>query len=218
MKLTLRFAFVALCLVMLSPAAKSQGSMMQPPQIMGIWNPVIGSGAAYDISKPGQPASSMTIALVGKDTADGNDAYWIEMSFDTKRGNMLMKMLMQAPGEGGHASRMIMQIPGQPQPIEMSQQLLQSHDHDQMIDIHSHGTNIGADTITTPAGTFLCDHWQSQAGDDVWLSPKVPPYGLVKTVSKDGNTMVLTKVISDAKDKITGTPMSMDGMMKGRQH
>lgn len=211
MKLTLSCVLTLLCLVALAPVANSQGQMMRAPQIMGIWNPSVGAGATYEISGGKEGTSTMTIALVGKE----GDAYWVEMSFDTKKGNMLMKMLTTNEGDH-HVTRMIMQIPGQSQPMEMSQAML---DRGQSLeDIHSHGTNIGADTITVPAGTFLCDHWQSQAGDDVWLSPKVPPYGLVKSVNKDGHTMVLTKVITDAKDKITGTPMSMDDMMRGHQH
>jgi hypothetical protein len=202
-------ALLMLCLVAFSPVANSQGQMMRPPQIMGIWNPTIGAGATYEISGGKEGTSTMTMALVGKE----GDGYWIEMSFDTKKGNMLMKML--TTGEGDHqVTRMIMQIPGQQQPIEMSQAMLQSS-KDSLQDIHTHGTNMGADTITVPAGTFLCDHWQSQAGDDIWLSPKVPPYGLVKSVNKDGHTMVLTKVVTDAKDKITGKPVSMDDMMRG---
>jgi len=209
-KLSLTCALILFCLVVLSPVANSQmGQMAHPPQIMGIWNPTIGAGATYEMTGGKDGTSTMTFALVGKE----NDAYWIEMTFDTKKGNMIMKML--TTGEGDHqVSRMIMQIPGQQQPIEMSQTMLQDR-QSTVEDIHTHGTNIGADTITVPAGTFLCDHWQSTAGDDIWLSPKVPPYGLVKSVTKDGHTMVLTKVVTDAKDKITGTPMSMDDMMKG---
>jgi hypothetical protein len=217
-KFILKTALILLCLVAVSPVARSQGNMMQPPQIMGIWNPVVGSGATYQMQKGSEPPKDFTFALVGKDSVDGKDAYWVEMSFDGKRGNMLMKMLM-TEDEGTHVSRMIMQIPGQSQPIEISGQMLEAHQHDQMQDLHNHGTNIGAETITVPAGTFLCDHWKSEAGDEVWVSPKVPPYGLVKLVPKDGDTMVLTKVITDAKDKITGTPIRMDQMGgMGRPH
>jgi hypothetical protein len=46
----------------------------------------------------------------------------------------------------------------------------------------------------------------------------VGPWGLVKSENKD-STMVLTKVITDAKDHITGTPKKFDPMqmMRDRQ-
>jgi hypothetical protein len=51
------------------------------------------------------------------------------------------------------------------------------------------------------------------------VAPKAGPYGLVKFQGKD-STMVLTKVITDAKDKITGTPQPFNPMMfqQNQQH
>jgi len=43
----------------------------------------------------------------------------------------------------------------------------------------------------------------------------VSPWKLVKMTTKD-QTMTLTKVITDAKSHITGTPVSMEEMMKQR--
>ena len=40
----------------------------------------------------------------------------------------------------------------------------------------------------------------------------MPPFGMVKSVS-NGTTMVLTKVVSDAKDRITGTPVPFNPQM-----
>lgn len=70
------------------------------------------------------------------------------------------------------------------------------------------------ETITTPAGTFSCQHWRSKKdGSEYWLSDKVSPWKLVKMTGKD-QSMTLTKVITDAKTHITGTPVSMEDMMK----
>ena len=44
---------------------------------------------------------------------------------------------------------------------------------------------------------------------------KSRPWGLVKSQDKD-STMVLTKVITDAKDHITGTPKKFDPMQMMR--
>src|SRR5260221_14387278 len=75
------------------------------------------------------------------------------------------------------------------------------------------GQNAGQHPITVPAGTFLCDHWQKDDGkQDVWVSSKVTPMGMVKEVS-EGSTMVLAKVITGASDHITGTPQKFDPQM-----
>jgi hypothetical protein len=50
---------------------------------------------------------------------------------------------------------------------------------------------------------------------DSWISDKVAPWGLVKSQGKD-SSMVLTKVITDAKDHITGTPKKFDPMQMMR--
>ena len=46
------------------------------------------------------------------------------------------------------------------------------------------------------------------------MAKNAGPYGLVKHQGKD-TTMVLTKVFSDYKDKITGTPQPFNPMMMG---
>jgi hypothetical protein len=77
---------------------------------------------------------------------------------------------------------------------------------------------VGTETITTPAGTFSCQHWRKKDGStDVWLSEKVAPWGLVKMVSKD-STMILERVVTDAKSHITGTPVKFNPMEMMRQH
>jgi hypothetical protein len=61
-----------------------------------------------------------------------------------------------------------------------------------------------------PAGTFSCEHWTKDEGKgDVWVSSKVSPMGMVKIVDEN-DTMVLTRLISDAKSHITGTPVKFD--------
>ena len=46
---------------------------------------------------------------------------------------------------------------------------------------------------------------------ELWVSDKVAPWGLVKTQGKE-SSMLLTKVITDAKDHITGTPKKFNPM------
>ena len=75
---------------------------------------------------------------------------------------------------------------------------------------------VGTESVTVPAGTFSCQHYHMKDGSgDGWISDKVTPWGLVKSQGKD-STIVLTKVITDAKDRITGTPTKFDPMQMMR--
>lgn len=77
--------------------------------------------------------------------------------------------------------------------------------------------SVGNETITVPAGTFSCVHWKKDTGvGDFWLSDKISPMEMVKSVSS-GDTMVLLKVITDAKDHITGPVTKFDPQALQRQ-
>ena len=75
---------------------------------------------------------------------------------------------------------------------------------------------MGTEDVTTPAGTFSCEHYPGEGPGDVWLSTKVTPWGLVKA-SGNGQTIVVDRVITDAKDHITGTPKPFDPAEMMRQ-
>ncbi len=70
--------------------------------------------------------------------------------------------------------------------------------------------HLGFDTITTPAGTFLCQHWRFGRGrGDVWISKGAGPFALVRAEIAEKGTrarraLILRRVIADAKDRITG--------------
>jgi hypothetical protein len=89
-------------------------------------------------------------------------------------------------------------------------------------DVRDSAEKVGTESVTTPAGTFNCDHYRAKDGSwDAWISTQVMPWGVVKSTSKDVN-MTLTRVITNATDHITGTPQVMDpaqmmrGMGRGR--
>jgi hypothetical protein len=87
----------------------------------------------------------------------------------------------------------------------------------QEADIRQKAQRVGTETISVPAGTFVCEHYRMTDGSgDIWVSPKVSPWGLVKFSGKDA-TLVLLKTITGAKDHITGTPMKFDPTQMMRQ-
>jgi len=210
MKALFRVAVTVLVLSGVSPLVNAQ-MMFHTPDLRGVWNPVVGSGASYEMTRADGEKSQMDIFIVGKETVEGKDGYWIETVIQNPKrgGDMVVKSLMGIEGTNGTVYRMVMQMAGRP-PMEMSGQMLASRDPKKSLDIRSQGQDMGLETLTTPAGTFACEHWRSNDGADGWISPKAPPYGLVKSTGKDGFTIILTRIITDAKDRITGTPVPFD--------
>jgi hypothetical protein len=198
-----RFAVAALFCGLLAGAASAQMGRFSAPHVMGFWNPVVGAGAVYTVQPAKGDKTEMQIAIVGKEQVDGKDAYWYEMSFNHGNGEMVMKSLMVLNGPDTHVSRMIMQMPGRPA-MEMPTQTMHQ-DRTTPADVRSDAEDLGIETITVRAGTFTCQHYRTKNGGEVWVSQKVSPYGLVKFKTND-TSMELTKVVTGAKDQITGTP------------
>jgi hypothetical protein len=210
-----RRALTAFLLPLLATAAAAQMGRFSEPHVMGFWNPVVGEGAVYEMQSAKGDKSDMQIAIIGKEQVDGKDAYWYEMSVNRGSGQMIMKSLMVLNGTDTHVSRMIMQTPGRP-PMEMPTQMIPENRSTQPADIRSDAEDLGSETITVPAGTFTCEHYRTKSGGEVWISRKVSPYGLVKSKSND-SSMELTKVITGAKDQITGTPQPFNPQMMQQQ-
>jgi hypothetical protein len=217
MKISARLAASAFLVLLLAVSANAQMGRPGPPRISGVWNPVVGAGAAYEVDNKGDK-TNMEIAIIGKESVGGKDAYWYEMSFNSARsgGQMVMKSLTVVNGSDTQITRMIMQMPGRP-PMEMPAQSLHQDRSHQPSDIRSDAEDLGSESVTVPAGTFTCEHYRSKKdSSETWISEKVSPYGMVKHQSAD-TTMVLTKVIADAKDKITGTPQPFNPQMMMQQ-
>jgi hypothetical protein len=218
-----RLTFVAacaFCLAVLATTASAQISGgMRPQMPMGIFTPTIGAGAAYDMTTQDGKTTSMEYALVGKEAVNGKDGYWMETTMaGGPMGQMIMKMLI-VPGGDPPNARMIMQM-GKNPPMEMTQMMRGGAAAAKPnLDVRQGGQDLGKESITVPAGTFTCEHYRSSQGGDAWISSQVPPFGMVKS-SNNGVTMVLTKVITGAKDKITGTPVPFNPqlMMQGMQN
>jgi len=193
-------------------AQMGMGGMGMANSMRGVWNPVIGSGGLYQLETPQHGSSQMQIAIVGQDTVDGKAGYWLEMGMQSPRGGGTMYSKSFYVVEGGNiqVTRMIIQPPGR-QPIEMPVGMGQGGPpgsratQPQPADISKAGQDLGSESVTVPAGTFTAEHYKTTDGADIWVSPKVSPWGLVKMTSPNSN-MTLLKVITDAKDQITGTP------------
>ena len=209
---------VAIALLAAGTALAQRGPMgMAPPEFRGILNPTVGTGAAYQ-TENGGTKNDIEITVVGKEDVGGKPGYWMEMAMNSPQagGQMYMKMLMVVDGKSGSVSRMIMQMAGQP-PMEMPVQgMMGNMQQNTSTDIRDTAEHVGTESVTTPAGTFSAEHYRAKDGSwDAWLSSQVAPWGLVKSQAR-GTTMTVTRLITDAKDHITGTPQQFDPMQMMR--
>jgi hypothetical protein len=194
------------------------GMGMRIPGMSGIWRPAVGSGAAYQMAANDNQTHQMEITVVGKEEVEGKTGYWIEMAMGNpgSGGDMYVKYLVVPVENGTTSTRMIMQRPGQ-EPMEMDTSMMNRGQPQSLTsDIQQKAERVGSESVTVPAGTFTCEHYRMKDGSaDVWISDKVAPWGIVKTQGKD-SSMVLTRVVTDAKDHITGTPKKFDPMQMMR--
>jgi hypothetical protein len=208
-----RFAVVLPSLLLCALATAAQMPMgQQAPRFRGVWKPVVGSGATYQVESRGEPKRNMDIAIVGAETAQGRSSHWLEMVFqDPQQGEIVMKNLVLSDGGNARVARMIMQT-REMGAIEFSAEMMGmggQRQSPQDADIRDDATLVGTETITVPAGTFECQHYRTKDGADVWVSEKVAPWGLVKMTSKD-SSMVLTRTLTNVKTRVTGTPRKFD--------
>lgn len=196
-------------------SAAQMGGGMRPPDVAGVFNPTVGSGASYEMTKSNGEKITFDMSVVDKDASGG---YWIEyaMQVPQMKGFVYSKALMVKQSDDVVIQHMIVQMPGRP-PMDMTSMMSMKGMQDQKskADFRADAQNLGTESVTTPAGTFSCQHWHStKDGSDVWISDKISPWKLVKMTGTNTN-MILVRVITDAKTHITGTPVSMEEMMKG---
>ena len=190
------------------------GMGRQAPRLLGEFKPVVGSGAQYQMTAK-NGTMSFAYVIVGQEDVEGSAGYWMEIRSENPGmpGEMVMKQLIVTGGDKPQIKRMIMQMPGRP-PMEMPMGMLGMGQRGQGSGAGdtSPGEKVGSETITVPAGTFECDHYRKQEPRgtvDVWISSKVPPYGMVKMSSAE-MTAVLEKVLSYETSHIQGEPQKMN--------
>src|SRR5260370_26292007 len=115
-------AFAATVLAQGGPLGGAMGALPR-----GIFNPVVGSGAQYEIQPTGKDKMTVEIDVVGKEPVNGKDGYWFETAFDSHMGQMTMKMLMVSDAANSTIAKLIMQMHGAPPRSEEHTSELQSH-------------------------------------------------------------------------------------------
>jgi hypothetical protein len=192
------------------------GMMGSLPKMPGMTSAVVGSGAEYLMTTKGKDMD-VAWAIVGKEDVNGDPGIWIEtrMQMAELGGEMVTKMLIVNTGPEAGIKRMIMQQPGQP-PMEMTGMMMGMMKSAQPKPTATgekpdFGELVGTETVTVPAGSFVCEHYRKQEKSgtiDYWVSTQITPYGMAKMTGPD-MTMVLKKVLSNESSHIKGEPQKM---------
>jgi hypothetical protein len=199
---------LAMSVLFLLSSAYGQPRTGAQPRFYSDFKPVVGAWSEYQTKGPDGTPHKMRIAVVGKE----GDFYWYEMVTDGGgEGKMIMKSLVAGnPEDPQNVKRAIMKSGNQPA-MEMPVQMMRQ----QSGRAPAPKGNVvvkGMEKVTVPAGTFTAEHIQVQNQDmvvDTWVQKDVAPYGMVKSVSKD-HEMVLVAHGMGAQTLITETPRKFE--------
>lgn len=200
MKRIARFAGIVLSIAVWAHPVWAARTGQEGPMFKGDWNPRVGSGAEYQMEQTGQPPMSWEVAVVGQEAG----GYWVETRM-TAPEEVITKALI-VPGA---IQRMIVKAGGQP---AMELPAMTAGQGIPQTDLKETARLIGKESVSTPAGTFSCDHYQLRergGTTDVWVTSQISPYGLVK-VSGPETRMVLSRLITGAWTRITETPQKIE--------
>jgi hypothetical protein len=213
-----RWAVLLLMLGFASTARAQMGmDLFKKPSFTKVFHPVVGKGAQYETAGTGGSQSTsrtMELGIVGKESVDGKDGYWMQFVVNTDKGQTMVGKALMTSGDF-QIHRMIFQPAGQG---AMEMPINPSAAHKGSIEeAMENWQSVGTETITVPAGTFSCEHWKNEKnGAEVWSSDKVSPFGMVKQTGKD-SSMVLLKILSDVPDRITGPVQKFDPQIMMQQ-
>jgi len=200
----------AISLAAASPSHAQMGmDMFKRPSITKVFHPVVGKGAAYlDTDKDGKSSRTSEIAVVAKDSFEGKEGFWMQIVSTDPQGKTFVGKSLITPGDF-QFHRMIIQPPGQ-QAMEIPVKMNAAR-KEKIEENAAEWRSVGTESITVPAGTFSCEHWRNdKTHAEIWTSDKVTPFGMVKEISGNGSTQVLSKILDNATDRITGPVKQFD--------
>jgi hypothetical protein len=191
-----------------SNPARPASNPFDSPVIRKYWNPIVGAGAVFEVTDAKGNKSTHEYEILSAQMVDGKKAYWLEFTQESPslKGKLRGKSLLIP--EGQEARKMILQFPDRA-PMDMP-----VVPRAQTADTKETARLVGSETIMAGGVKFQCQHWRDANGSEAWVSAKVAPLKIVKA-TMDGQTWLLVRTISAAKDAITGTVKPFDpGAMK----
>jgi hypothetical protein len=203
MRIRISLAGTAVAILLLSSAAPAQFGG-RTPSFGGVFAPVVGEGAAYEITTAkDNKKMQMEMAITGKEEFEGKMGFWMEYSMSgMPQGMGSSKVLMSLSGEQTVTMRMVTRMGTDVIEMDLNMPMMQNRQKTSPADVRKTAERVGSETITVPAGTYTCEHWRAKDGTgDFWISDKVRPMGLVKMTGKD-SSMVLLRQITGATTKL----------------
>lgn len=190
-------------------AASAQESLSPFSRAKTLWNPIVGSGALYQMEVEGDAASNgtMEVDVLTKERVNGKDAFWLQVvGKRTGKPEWVWRMLVG--DDASHETfRSVFRLSGH-SPIELPVPKKSAQDYHP-----ENATDLGRETLAVPAGTFVCEHYRYRSKnssiEETWLSKKVVPWGVVKEQSTHNGKpvrMTLLKVSTGVNDRFSVTP------------
>lgn len=217
MRRSLTLAACALALA--APAASAQGAcddvaryFATPPKL-GHW-----AELRLDTKKDqGKKPMVMRVGFVDKESRGGQEMYRMQVTMSQADGSRQIMQMLTPWGPNAltrdHDTEVVMKMGNQPAMIMP----IKGGNHPGMSDLRRECAKmkfIGEETVSVPAGSYRARHYSGPDGDS-WISMDVPGWRMVKMVTKDGDTMVLTATGDGEKNLITEKPVDMKAMMGG---
>ncbi len=151
-------------------------------------NPSVGVWAWYDVKDTASGEHLfLRQAVVGEAKVDGKDGYWIETEVVPRIGYpIIYKMLLTGPaGDPKNIHKVIVR-----EGAKEAQELAVDPSSAQSGNLGAADRKtLGTESVKTAAGAVEAEHVvaeQDGKKTEVWTSDKVPPMGIVKLVSVDG--------------------------------
>jgi hypothetical protein len=206
---TKRKILPAILLMLLGASATSAPKhIVRLPVHYGVWNPLVGSGAAYQIETRDGRKWEMEIAVVGSEAVEGRLGYWVESVArfeDEHAPPVRLKYLKVLEGNRMLVKRLLRQVGNSPpKEFPVGGVLAGNNLPVTLADVRGeHAELIGSESVSTPSGVFTCEHYRfpyrmGMAPGDAWFSEKIAPYSVVKATGPDG-TMTMVRVLSNTK-------------------
>ncbi|HEY3997544.1 MAG TPA: hypothetical protein VGO93_01680 [Candidatus Xenobia bacterium] len=191
--------WAALAVFSIHPPAFAQFRL---PSLIGIWDPIVGSGAVYDVVTSDGTRSTMELDCTGHEPGGS----WFELVTEENHQATVVKQLL---GPGG-VTRVILKRDDQPA-VEVPPQAVVGGG--MPLNVRQNGRLSAHDHLTLAGRSWATDHYlvtdASHTRWDVWTSPLVPPCDLV--CLKSGRiTIALARQLRHVKSAITGTPQPLD--------
>ncbi|MFH1010379.1 MAG: hypothetical protein V1784_03990 [bacterium] len=162
------------------------------------------------------------MACVGSEKVGDKEGMWLEMestvlSEDKEPMRMIVKSLVVGdPSQEQSVHKIIMQLGDQPPMLmKVAFDSLTEESEPPVAAV------IGDETVTVPAGTFLCKHLRSTMSEgevsDIYLNQEVSLFGVVKVRTSDGEIELVSHGATGAVSQIRGEPameLDMQRMMQ----